>query len=88
MFNTKTVHGATRGARGFCAFLPHRTLQLALVSEAAIAQLGERETEDLQGPGAIPGLGNSSLPAAPIEIAVAPPSLCHKRRTYDKIAKN
>ena len=58
MFNTKNVLGTTRGARGFCAFLPHRTLQLALVSEAAIAQLGERETEDLKVPSSILGLGN------------------------------
>ena len=50
--------GTTRGARGFCAFLPHRTLQLALVSEAAIAQLGERETEDLKVPSSILGLGS------------------------------
>ena len=27
--------------------------------EAAIAQLGERQTEDLKVPGSIPGLGNS-----------------------------
>ena len=58
MFNTKNVLGTTRGARGFCAFLPHRTLQLALVSEAAIAQLGERETEDLKVPSSILGLGS------------------------------
>ena len=30
-------------------------------SRAAIAQLGERETEDLKVPGSIPGLGMSSL---------------------------
>ena len=27
--------------------------------EAAIAQLGERQTEDLKVPGSIPGLGNT-----------------------------
>ena len=30
-------------------------------SEAAIAQLGERQTEDLKVPGSIPGLGMSAL---------------------------
>ena len=29
--------------------------------EAAIAQLGERQTEDLKVPGSIPGLGMSTL---------------------------
>ena len=29
-------------------------------SEAAIAQLGERQTEDLEVPGSIPGFGNFS----------------------------
>ena len=33
-------------------------LQRAAVSEAAIAQLGERETEDLKVPSSILGLGN------------------------------
>ena len=33
-------------------------LQRAVVSEAAIAQLGERETEDLKVPSSILGLGN------------------------------
>ena len=31
------------------------------VAAAAIAQLGERQTEDLKVPGSIPGLGMSSL---------------------------
>ena len=30
---------------------------------AAIAQLGERQTEDLKVPGSIPGLGNEALHA-------------------------
>ena len=30
---------------------------LAMLIEAAIAQLGERQTEDLKVPGSIPGLG-------------------------------
>ena len=30
---------------------------MSLVSQAAIAQLGERQTEDLKVPGSIPGLG-------------------------------
>ena len=29
-----------------------------LFAEAAIAQLGERQTEDLKVPGSVPGLGN------------------------------
>ena len=36
----------------------HHLLQRAGVSEAAIAQLGERETEDLKVPSSILGLGN------------------------------
>ena len=34
-----------------------------LASRAAIAQLGERQTEDLKVPGSIPGLGNGALHA-------------------------
>jgi hypothetical protein len=37
--------------------------------EAAIAQLGERQTEDLKAPGSIPGLGTCPL------------SACQRRRT-------
>ena len=33
------------------------SLRLALFTLAAIAQLGERQTEDLEVPGSIPGLG-------------------------------
>ena len=32
-----------------------------LTSQAAIAQLGERQTEDLEVPGSIPGLGNFTV---------------------------
>ena len=32
-----------------------------LQTQAAIAQLGERQTEDLKVPGSIPGLGMASL---------------------------
>ena len=32
-----------------------------LKTQAAIAQLGERQTEDLKVPGSIPGRGNSIL---------------------------
>ena len=36
-----------------------------MVTQAAIAQLGERQTEDLKVPGSIPGLGNErGLPSA------------------------
>ena len=33
------------------------TEMLVMLIEAAIAQLGERQTEDLKVPGSIPGLG-------------------------------
>ena len=39
---------------------------------AAIAQLGERQTEDLKVPGSIPGLGNAIWPAK----VLAPRSSC------------
>ena len=42
--------GATAGAR-------HSLQTRATVVYAAIAQLGERQTEDLKVPGSIPGLG-------------------------------
>ena len=35
--------------------------QVRLLSKAAIAQLGERQTEDLEVPGSIPGFGNFRL---------------------------
>ena len=38
-----------------------RINQLSLSCMAAIAQLGERQTEDLKVPGSIPGLGNLLL---------------------------
>ena len=40
---------------------PHTTLSLKIqlfASNASIAQLGERQTEDLKVPGSIPGGGN------------------------------
>ena len=48
---------------------------------AAIAQLGERQTEDLKVPGSIPGLGTYPMPRAPggkgDEVqSLATPSLC------------
>ena len=42
-----------RGARGFSM----ETFAILKFAEAAIAQLGERQTEDLKVPGSIPGLG-------------------------------
>ena len=42
-----------RGAPGF--FM--ETFVILIFAEAAIAQLGERQTEDLKVPGSIPGLG-------------------------------
>ena len=33
------------------------TFVILIFAEAAIAQLGERQTEDLKVPGSIPGLG-------------------------------
>ena len=37
---------------------------------AAIAQLGERQTEDLKVPGSIPGLGIFSMPSAVIIVSI------------------
>ena len=37
------------------------TFVILIFSEAAIAQLGERQTQDLKVPGSIPGLGMSSM---------------------------
>ena len=39
--------------------------------QAAIAQLGERQTEDLKVPGSIPGLGMSPTPCAALGAVVA-----------------
>ena len=46
-----------RGAPGF--FM--ETFVILIFAEAVIAQLGERQTEDLKVPGSIPGLGMSSM---------------------------
>ena len=40
----------------FCTCL--KKIVHILIQEAAIAQLGERQTEDLEVPGSIPGLGS------------------------------
>ena len=47
------------------------TYQLApgLLHQAAIAQLGERQTEDLKVPGSIPDLGKSLMLASPLHIS-------------------
>ena len=45
-----------------------------IFSEAAIAQLGERQTEDLKVPGSIPGLG--MLEASPAHGAMAADPCC------------
>ena len=42
-----------RGALGFF----NKTFVILIFPEAAIAQLGERQTEDLKVPGSIPSLG-------------------------------
>ena len=41
-----------------------------LISSAAIAQLGERQTEDLKVPGSIPGLGTLLPPAKSFSFKV------------------
>ena len=41
--------------------LARESIKHRMNSQAAIAQLGERQTEDLKVPGLIPGLGNSCL---------------------------
>ena len=46
-----------RGAPGF--FM--ETFVILIFAEASIAQLGERQTEDLKVPGSIPGLGMSAM---------------------------
>ena len=46
-------------------------LLLIAIARAAIAQLGERQTEDLKVPGSIPGLGISLyVPSARPELSV------------------
>ena len=40
--------------------ITHDDVLLIPIARAAIAQLGERQTEDLKVPGSIPGLGISS----------------------------
>ena len=40
-----------------CSWRTPRTIRVTSVAQAAIAQLGERQTEDLKVPGSIPGLG-------------------------------
>ena len=39
--------------------ITHDDVLLIAIARAAIAQLGERQTEDLKAPGSIPGLGIS-----------------------------
>ena len=46
------------------------------MSQAAIAQLGERQAEDLKLPGSIPGLGMSPTPCAALGAVV---SQCRER---------
>ena len=41
----------------------HLFVSIRIEDIAAIAQLGERQTEDLKVPGSIPGLGNGVLHA-------------------------
>ena len=45
------------------ANLGHEGCKRLLFASAAIAQLGERQTEDLKVPGSIPGLGTFPTPA-------------------------
>ena len=46
---------------GHCGNPPLRCFHAQMPFAAAIAQLGERQTEDLKVPGSIPGLGNMYL---------------------------
>jgi hypothetical protein len=41
----------------FSTLPPSRSVHIQFAAVAAIAQLGERQTEDLKVPGSIPGLG-------------------------------
>ena len=49
----RIAHRASLVSRGFAIFLP----SYGFAAAAAIAQLGEHQTEDLKVPGWIPGLG-------------------------------
>ena len=43
------------------AYVSQTVIRMLMMLSAAIAQLGERQTEDLEVPGSIPGYGNSFL---------------------------
>ena len=53
----------------------HNDVLLIAIARAAIAQLGERQTEDLKVPGSIPGLGTRRTPGA--GAGVREPCRCH-----------
>ena len=55
---------------------------LIAIARAAIAQLGERQTEDLKVPGSIPGLGISSCYCIVAMLQAAPPA--EQRHPKDK----
>ena len=46
-------------------------IEISRMHQAAIAQLGERQTKDLKVPGSIPGLGMSPTPCAALGAVVA-----------------
>ena len=47
--------------------LLHFRISIFYFIQAAIAQLGERQTEDLKVPGSIPGLGKNGLATIPAD---------------------
>ena len=70
-----------------------------MFTEAALAQLGERQTEDLKVPGSIPGGGifadrvlwcnwlalRTLNPAIRVQIPVGPPKLWHHGRVVKAV---
>ena len=53
----------TSSSNGILQILDKKDCERLLFASAAIAQLGERQTEDLKVPGSIPGLGTFLAPA-------------------------
>ena len=62
--------------------ITHDDVLLIPIARAAIAQLGERQTEDLKVPGSIPGLGISSCYCIVAMLQAAPPA--EQRHPKDK----
>ena len=80
-FDIHVIRSPSRAGRGrfaesgfWCMVYPH-TKSESSNCIAAIAQLGERQTEDLKVPGSIPGRGKFSLPETNLIGALKCPGL-------------